>query len=260
MTGRPAVVIFDLDGTLMDHEASVTTALRAWLPSLGARPTDDLAAAWFAAEERHFPAWQAREISWQEQRRRRLRDFLPLIGHPVGTEAELDAVFAGYAASYEAAWTRFDDVLPALHDLAVLGLPTAVLTNGTAAQQNAKVAAIGLSGTIGPVFTAEELGAAKPEARAFLSVCERLEVEPGAALHVGDRYNLDVVAARAAGLAAVHLDRHDGGPHTEPARLTSLRGLAGYIRIDWEDDALRYRKRAMERTASRRRPGERALR
>lgn len=230
MTGRPAVVIFDLDGTLMDHEASVIAALRAWLPSLGIRPTDDLTAAWFAAEERHFPAWQAREIGWQEQRRRRLRDFLPLIGHAPGTEAELDAIFAGYVASYEAAWTRFDDVLPALHDLAGLGLPTAVLTNGAAVQQNAKVAAIGLLNTIGPVLTAEELGAAKPAAEAFLGVCERLGVEPGTALHVGDRYDLDVVAARAAGLAAVYLDRYDLGPHAEPARLASLRGLAGYIR------------------------------
>lgn len=230
MTGRPAVVIFDLDGTLMDHKAAVIAALRTWLPSLGVRPTNDLAAAWFAAEERHFPAWQAREIGWQEQRRRRLRDFLPLTGHTPGADAELDAVFVGYVVSYEAAWTRFDDVLPALYDLVELGLPTAVLTNGAAAQQHAKMAAIGLVNTMGPILTAEELGAAKPEARAFLGVCERLGVEPGAALHVGDRYDLDVVAARAAGLAAVYLDRYDLGPHAEPARLASLRGLADYIR------------------------------
>lgn len=229
MTAGPSVVIFDLDGTLVDHEASVIAALRAWLPSFGVRPTDDLAAAWFAAEKRHFPAWQAREISWLEQRRRRLRDFLPLIGHPVGTEDELDTVFAGYVTCYEAAWTRFDDVLPALHDLAGLCVPTAVLTNGSAAQQNAKVAATGLADTIGPVFTAEELGAAKPEARAFLGVCERLGVEPAAALHVGDMYHLDIVAARAAGLAAVYLDRYDLGPRAEPARIASLRCLAGYI-------------------------------
>lgn len=46
VTGRPAVVIFDLDGTLLDHEASVIAALRAWLPSLGVRQTDDLAAVY----------------------------------------------------------------------------------------------------------------------------------------------------------------------------------------------------------------------
>lgn len=239
MIGHPAVVIFDLDGTLMDHKASVNTALRAWLPTLGALPSDDLVTAWFAAEERHFPAWLAGEIGWQEQRRRRLRDFLPLIGHPAATDAELDAIFADYVVSYEASWTRFDDILPALRDLAELGVPTAVLTNGSTIQQNAKIAAIGLTDTIGPVFTAEELGAAKPDERAFSRTCERLGVHRGEALHVGDDHALDVVAARSAGLSAVHLDRYGLSPRTETARLTSLRCLADYVKSSSEGSPAR---------------------
>jgi putative hydrolase of the HAD superfamily len=37
-------------------------------------------AAWFEAETQHFAVWQEGLIGFDEQRRRRLRDFLPEIG------------------------------------------------------------------------------------------------------------------------------------------------------------------------------------
>lgn len=222
-------VIFDLDGTLVDHVGSVTAALHGWLPSLGVVATDGLADAWFDAEERHFPAWRSRQISFAEQRRRRLRDFLPLIGIDPGDDKDLDAIFAGYLASYEASWTKFTDVDAALNALDDAGLKTAVLTNGTVEQQTAKLKAVGLRGRTGPVFAAEELGAAKPDPSTYLTVCTQLDVHPGAALHVGDLYELDVLAPRAAGLQAVHLDRADRGPHDEEHRITSLDQLSDHL-------------------------------
>ncbi|MFJ2298495.1 HAD family hydrolase [Oerskovia paurometabola] len=224
-----AAVVLDLDGTLLDHDGSARAALAAWLPSLGVEPTDELVEAWFAAEERHFSAWSSREIIFAEQRRRRLRDVLPLAGLDLdvdlGSDAELDEVFAGYAACYEASWTAYDDVEPMLAVLQDLPVRLAVLTNGTDEQQHAKLGAVGLVGRLGPVFTAEGLGVAKPDPQSYLLVCAALGVDPRDVLHVGDRYDLDVVAARAAGLRAVHLDRTGQGPFEEPARITSLAGL-----------------------------------
>ena len=66
-------------------------------------------------------------------------------------------------------------------------------------------------------------------AAAYLTVCASIGVAPAEVLHIGDRYDLDVLAARAAGLAAVHLDRDDAGPHEEPHRLTSLARLGDYL-------------------------------
>lgn len=113
-------VIFDLDGTLIDHVGSVTKALERWLPELGVSLTDELLAAWFKAEEKHFPAWRSREVTFAEQRRRRLRDFLPLVHTTVGDDADLDDVFAGYLRHYEAAWTCFDDVEETLEEISRL--------------------------------------------------------------------------------------------------------------------------------------------
>lgn len=222
-------VIFDLDGTLLDHNGAVRAALRLWLPTMGAAASAGLLRAWLDAEERHLPAWRSREISFAEQRRRRLRDFLPLIDASFD-EADLDQVFAGYLEHYEASWTAFDDAAPTLDALAQIGVPIAVLTNGTIEQQTAKMAAVGLIGQVGPIVTAGELGSAKPDPATYLAVCGRLGVSPSATVHVGDRYELDVVAPRAAGLRAVHLDRIGAGPFDEPHRIESLSELLSLVR------------------------------
>ncbi len=229
-------LVFDLDGTLLDHVGSVRAGLGHWLPTLGVQSTDELVAAWFVFEEKHFTDWQLGAVSFVEQRRRRLRDFLPLVGHTPGDEAELDAVFDDYRAAYQAAWTAFADVVPAIDALAAQqpGRPMAVLTNGGETQQRAKLAALGLDERLGPVCTAEALGVAKPAAASYQAVCRRLDVEPARVLHIGDRHDLDVVAARAAGLQAVHLARPgevDPEPSAEPLRIRSLTELPGLLRL-----------------------------
>jgi putative hydrolase of the HAD superfamily len=222
-------VVFDLDGTLLDHHGAVRQALHGWLPLLGVTASPDLLAAWLRAEDRHFPAWRAGRTSFAEQRRRRLRDFLPLIGLEPGEDEHLDRVFEGYLACYQAAWTAFEDVAPALALLRARSIPAAVLTNGTEEQQHAKLRAVGLLDALGPVLTAEALGVAKPDPAAYLLTCRCLGLSPDTVLHVGDLHDLDVLAARAAGLQAVHLDRAGSGPLEEPCRISSLRELRGYL-------------------------------
>jgi len=220
-------VLFDLDDTLVDQRGAMTDALRAWLPSLGADFSPELAALWEAAQERHLKAWRERRVTFREQRRRRLRDFLPAIGAPYA-EGDLDDVFEGYLRAYESSWRAFPDAQPALTALADAGIPVAVLTNGTIEQQTDKLRRTGLTGH-GPLFTPEDLGVAKPDPAAFGLACERWGHPPATVLSIGDRHDLDVRPARAAGLQALHLDRANRGPHDEPHRLTDLGQLPALL-------------------------------
>jgi putative hydrolase of the HAD superfamily len=217
-------VLLDLDGTLIDHRGAVARALRVWLPSLGVAPVAETIALWDAVQERHLLAWRDRRITFAEQRRRRLRDFLPAVGVAC-REDELDQVFRGYLHAYEQAWRAFPDVETALTAIAGAGLVTAVLTNGTVEQQHDKLARVGLAGRVGPVWTPEDLGVAKPDPAAFRTACARWGLPPASVLSLGDRHDLDVLPARRAGLHAVHLDRCDDGPHDERQRITSLHEL-----------------------------------
>lgn len=227
---RPDVILFDLDGTLLDHDGAVRRALDAWLPRLSPAGTsssawtpeqrDAVVVAWFDAEKTHFTRWRTGEVSFAEQRRARLRDVLPVMGRrdaADASDAELDELFDGYLDEYEASWRLFDDAVPALDALQHSGFRVALLTNGTEEQQRAKVERTGLMPWLEAVFTAEGLGVAKPSADAFRLSCDALGVAPGRVLYVGDDPVVDVRGALDAGLEAVHLDRL--GTHVvEPAR------------------------------------------
>nr|BFE69205.1 hypothetical protein GCM10020092_025060 [Actinoplanes digitatis] len=104
-----------------------------------------------------------------------------------------------------------------------------MLTNGTRDQQRCKLAATGLGGRVGPIYTIDDLGVAKPHPDAFRRACARWGLAPGAVLSVGDDHALDVLGARAAGLRAAHLDRLGRGPAGEAHRIASLAELGGLL-------------------------------
>ncbi|HEY3004020.1 MAG TPA: HAD family hydrolase [Kribbellaceae bacterium] len=208
---RLRAVVFDLDDTLFDHTGSATAAVSGWVRALGGTPTAGLLAGWFAIEQTHFDAWLAGRVTHQEQRRLRLRDFLPLIGVPVPVgDAALDASYDVFLDWYERSWRAFDDARPALEVARSNGLRVGVLTNGSTAQQHAKLDRIGLADLVDVVRTSEDLGAGKPAPRAYLETCAALGAEPAETVMIGDNPELDVRAARAAGLSAVQLDRAAG--------------------------------------------------
>jgi putative hydrolase of the HAD superfamily len=222
-------VVFDLDGTLLDHRRSTRAGLTRWLEQQGQTWTAEIERAWFVAEEKHFGAWRRGEISHVEQRRRRMRDFLPAVGRPVGDEDALDVAFRAYLAAYQASWIGFDDVDTALDEVEKRGLATAVLTNGTRELQEAKLEALGVLDRIGPVLCAAEIGVAKPRPEAFGAVCDRLGLPASTVLYVGDEHEVDIIGARAAGLRALLVDRGQAEPVEEEERITSLRSLGQWL-------------------------------
>jgi HAD superfamily hydrolase (TIGR01549 family) len=206
------LVLFDLDGTLVDHRGAVLAAIRQIIQSTASArlPGDELVELWWNLERTHMPQYLAGECSFAEQRRRRLRAFLPFLGEPVPSDAGLNAWFAErYLPSYEAAWSCYPDVIPCLEALAELPGPPrrAVLTNGDPEQQRAKLARFGLLGHFEAIFTSADLGVAKPDPATFTAACRQLDAKPGHVLSVGDWLEGDVIAATRAGLPAVWLDR-----------------------------------------------------
>ncbi|HSP36797.1 MAG TPA: HAD family hydrolase [Frankiaceae bacterium] len=227
-------VVFDLDGTLLDHRTSARAGLERWVAGFGVPMSDAIERAWFEAEETHFGEWRRGEIGHSEQRRRRMRAFLPVIGRPVGDDSALEAAFESYLEAYRSCWVGFPDVDDAVDAVLSRGLTTGVLTNSTRSLQEAKLAHLGLLHRIGPVVCAAELGVAKPHPDAFRAVCDAVGMPPERVLYVGDEHPVDVIGARDAGLQAVLVDRgqYDRGeaePVEESTRIRSLTELLGLI-------------------------------
>ena len=222
-------LLLDLDDTLVDHRGAADRGLRTWLTGLGLAETPAELEAhverWFALEARHYERAQRRELSYVEQRRVRIREFLP--GWDLADDALADDVFAGFLGCYQAAWRAFDDAAATIDRARAAGIPVGILTNGEHAIQTEKLRRTGLLRDDVPVFASSALPAAKPDPRSYLTACARLGAEPSATLMVGDSLRHDVVGAQRAGLQARLLDRYGRHDATRTGvRVPTVRGLA----------------------------------
>ncbi|WP_296707273.1 HAD family hydrolase [Rhodoblastus sp.] len=211
--------MFDLDDTLLDHGKAMRQAVDHVHAAFRlAASLDEFHRNWSDASERHYSRYLAGEISFAEQRRARVRD---AVGQGLSVGA-VDEILGQFIAEYERRWILFDDVLPCLQSLS--GFRLGLLSNGAAREQRRKLASLGLLSCFEIVLTSEEAGAAKPDAAIFLRACEALGVAPAEAIYVGDRCDLDAVAARRAGLDGVWLNRRRKG-HPLAATVNAIAGL-----------------------------------
>jgi putative hydrolase of the HAD superfamily len=213
-------VLFDLDDTLVDTRAAADAAVVPWAAEHGV--TDpQVRERWASVSETHYARYQRREITFAEQRRARVRDFLSL----AVPDGEADAIFAGYVGRYQAGWALFDDAVPALRRVRAAGLMVAIFTNGDEAQQRLKLGLVGLTDEIDVLVASSMLTVGKPDRRAFAGALELTGLKAGEALMVGDSLRTDVRGALDAGISAVLVDRAGAHPQADVPRITSLQEL-----------------------------------
>ncbi|TDD53772.1 HAD family hydrolase [Nonomuraea terrae] len=229
MTSSPVKgILFDLDGTLLDHRGAADAAIVAWVEARapGHPRLAETAALWEAMEGPYLAMWQAGRCTVQEQRRLRVTALCRELG--LAVPADLDAAFDDFAGRYRRGWAAFPDAAQAVAGLR--GFALGVLTNGAQRMQEAKVRAIGLEGQVGPVLTGEVLGGFKPVPAAYTGAAAALGLAPEEVLLVGDDVRNDVTAPAATGMRSVWLDRLGAEP--APAgfpRITSLSELSGLL-------------------------------
>lgn len=210
---RPSVVLFDLDDTLFQHSESVVAGVLAHRRSHGGAmaAADDAveASRWHDLEEHHYHRYLGGEIDFLEQRRARARGFVAPYGIDLSDDAVADDWFATYLGEYRRAWRLHPDAVPALDEIAgrVPGVRFGIVTNAVLDFQTEKLDALELSARMEHVVASGSFGVAKPDPRIFLHACELFEVQPSAAVYVGDRLETDAVGAANAGLTGVWLRR-----------------------------------------------------
>ena len=192
-------IAFDLDNTLWDVEPVLERAeecLAAWLRQHCPRITlsrQEMRAAreQLARREPH----NAHDVSYL--RISTLAAHAREYGYDEGIAAEAFEVFL--AARNEV--QIFPDVAPALARLR-RRYALASLSNG-----NADLARIGLGHVFAVSLNARQIGAAKPQRRCFERLAQELLLPAAEIAYVGDDPQLDVAAARAAGLRTVWMNR-----------------------------------------------------
>jgi len=196
------LVLFDIDDTLIDHTAAMQSAATVLHRDQGLKaPLLAFLVDWGRSHERYYARFLSGDISCDDMRRARIRETID----SNADDAAADRIFTRYFTAYEAHWSLFDDVGPALRRLSRHRL--GILSNGPGREQRSKVERMGISHLFEGIFISEECGIAKPDTEIFRFACAALGEKPENAFHVGDRYDLDAEAARRAGLRGVWLDR-----------------------------------------------------
>jgi putative hydrolase of the HAD superfamily len=188
-------VLFDLDGTLYDRDASMLT----------------LAHDQFAAFKDRLPP--------HVDEHRFMRRFIELDDHGYSSRSDLYRRLADELGLdnwlavdlerhfWEAYSRRCEipaDTWRTLHALRAAGKCLGIVTNGQTEWQSRKIDALGLGSFFDAVLISEQEGIRKPDARIFQRALERCRVDkPAEAMFVGDHPEVDVAGAHAAGLVAV---------------------------------------------------------
>ena len=129
-----------------------------------------------------------------------------------------------------AAWEVYPEVPEVLEALTTQGLRLGVVSNWDH-RLPAVLEELGLARFFGSLTYSQKVGVEKPDSQIFLQALAELEVEPAAAVHVGNSPLEDVEGAVAAGLSALHLVRR--GPGGDLRDLSSLPERVASGRAGW---------------------------
>jgi putative hydrolase of the HAD superfamily len=241
-------LLFDLDDTLIPERPAIeagyaAVAERVW----GAGSPELITALWEAARA----VWLAGRPTAYAQRVHcslgealygefvatgpdadALRAFVPIL-HAEAFEAVLPAHARGSSAELVQLWkttrmavlTRYPETESVLEYWSAR-LPLALVTNGAARLQRAKLAGTALEAYFSAVIVSEEVGIGKPDPAPFRAALDELQLAPGEVVMVGNDADRDVAGARNAHVRAIHVDR-EGEPATTDvvADLTQLEDL-----------------------------------
>ena len=221
---RFQVLLWDIDGTILDFLASERYGIRAGFARLGlGECTDEMLTDYSAINRRHWERLERGEITKPEVLEGRFREFFAKYGIPTDRVAEFNR---GYQIDLGETICFRDDapaVLRALHPF----FRQYGVTNGTRIAQENKIRKSGLDRLLDHVFISENIGAEKPSVAFFEGVWSKIgRFVPEEVLIIGDSLTSDIKGGNNAGIRTCWYN---------PGHAVNDRG----VRVDYEIDDLR---------------------
>jgi putative hydrolase of the HAD superfamily len=202
------MLFFDLDDTLLDHDAAARAGVVMFYETFRSHFNEDFEtflARWIMLAEKYFQSNNPVSYTLLEQHRIRMRALFP----EALTDEEADARFQIYSAAYELNWKLHLDAIPCLQ--AFPGRQMGLITNGDGKQQRAKIKKFGLASYLSTVVISLEVGCAKPDKTIFELAAQQAGVRIGDCFYVGDRLETDALGSYRAGMKGIWLDRKGKG-------------------------------------------------
>lgn len=236
MLTRPKAILFDLDDTLISAYGDPGPVWRRLLADHAEAfaPHDpETLTAHVGAYALDFWSDPARHKTWRlklyEARREIVRGAFEKIGlleEDPRRAALAHDIADRYSAIRDAEMKLFPESHALLDHLMDQGVKLALITNGEAAMQRAKVRRFDLEHRFHHIQIEGEMGFGKPEEEAYRHALATLGTRPEETWMVGDNYEWEVIAPRRLGLTAIWANSHGHkAPESEHEPHRTLAGL-----------------------------------
>jgi HAD superfamily hydrolase (TIGR01509 family) len=224
---RLTTILFDLDDTLFDHTATARASLRASAAPLPFFQTVDFEPFYQLYSElleEYHALIMAGRYSYDEARRLRFEELLAPYW-PAATAMEINDFVQANQTQYPLMRRPVAGALALLQALKP-HYRIGIVTNNRTAEQEEKLAFLGMTDLVDALITSEDVGASKPDPQIFAVAMQRLNAQPAETVLVGDNWRADVLGALAVGIRPVWVNRlGTERPLPEVAELTSFKPL-----------------------------------
>ena len=215
----PRAMLIDMDDTILsaygrpeiawNHiTAEFAGELAPVLPGEAATAVLSFARNFWATAE---PAWR---LKLEEARRVAVRGGFAALaadGHPRLPDELANRIADRFSAYREEEMFVFPGAHEAIDELKALGVKLALVTNGAADTQRAKVERFALAHRFDHVQIEGEHGFGKPDERAYLHAMDALGVTARQTWMIGDNLEWEVEAPQRLGIYAIWMDVHGDG-------------------------------------------------
>ena len=203
------MIFFDIDGTLLDYELAERNGIldffREHNPIFSCKEFE-ASKLWHQLSEQYFNQFLSNELSFQEQKRLRMRGIFQQYGIHL-TNEEADQKFKLYLSSYKENWTVYADVIDVLENLKQEGYLLGIISNGDYDQQIEKLSRLHILHYFNPVIASSRVGMAKPNIAIFQAASMTAKCRVQDCYYIGDRLETDALSSKNAGMHGIWLDR-----------------------------------------------------
>ena len=224
--GNVEAILLDAGGVLLDLDYGYLRRLiEAKHPALGDQDLPRAEAMARREINRTVLAGARISESWRDY----FRILLGVVEVPADSyESIIDSLWSAHCQV--GLWTAVaEGALEAVAALKQMGFRLGVVSNAEG-QIERDLTGAGFVGVFETVIDSHVVGVEKPDPAIFEIALERMKLDRKTTIFVGDLPSVDVEGARAAGLRAVLLDRHDVYTDVDVPRLRSLAELPALLR------------------------------
>ena len=206
---RPAIryVLLDVDDTLLDFGACSAQAVRESCGRFGLPYTRQLQETFRQVTAQLWHRLEKGELTRQDIFDTRWAQVFAILG--------ISADSRGFEASFHELLAQSHIAMPGARELlAYLGEKYSLYaaSNAPHAQQEYRLLAAGLLPYLRGIFTSEQIGAAKPDARFFQACLDALGARKEQVVLIGDSLSADIAGGAAFGIRTCWLKRTDERP------------------------------------------------